>query len=337
MGTVQHRMLLLSQESIGIRLALHNGALLGCTSILWAGHSLHVAVPVSRGQDISWTRLAKEQLGAKGLYPFGSLDWCAFCRVPDAPNHEFGDVEYSGTSLLSCIANSTGGALAQTDQSHNHLAVGIVLTLAAHLSLSLFSGFGHSLADIVSAHGTARSQVLTLNHAVHLLLCLSLAGVGTLTSLVSQQCYALNPFCYLSFDLVSYVSLWVHHQYISSILMVGSFSHAGIFLVRDYSAQGSHHAHAQSSSNPTRPQQLGGVAKVQSHSSVIVSTLSSLALFLGAHVLGIFVHNDVVCAFGEVEKQLLLEPVFAELVQQSAGKDLYAFGTLVPASGVPKT
>jgi photosystem I P700 chlorophyll a apoprotein A2 len=73
------------------------------------------------------------------------------------------------------------------------------------------------------------------------------------------------------------------------------------------------------------------VAKVQSHSSVIVSTLSSLSIFLGAHVLGIFVHNDVVCAFGEVEKQLLLEPVFAELVQQPSGKDQYAFGTLVPA------
>jgi photosystem I P700 chlorophyll a apoprotein A2 len=63
-----------------------------------------------------------------------------------------------------------------------------------------------------------------------------------------------------------------------------------------------------------------------------VSTLSSQSIFLGAHVLGIFVHNDVVCAFGEVEKQLLLEPVFAELVQMSSGKDQYAFGTLVPAT-----
>jgi photosystem I P700 chlorophyll a apoprotein A2 len=71
------------------------------------------------------------------------------------------------------------------------------------------------------------------------------------------------------------------------------------------------------------------VEKVLSGKSVIVSTLSSLSIFLGAHTLGIFVHNDVVSAFGAVEKQLSIEPVFAELVQQSSGKDQYAFGTLV--------
>jgi photosystem I P700 chlorophyll a apoprotein A2 len=235
-STLAQRMLLLIQESLGIRLAMHNGVLFGSTSILWAGHCVHVAVPVSRGHNVSWASCVTELPIAKGLYNFYSLDWCAFCRVPDATRHEFGDVEFVGSSLLSWCASQVGAALSTTDQSHNHLASGILFVCAAHISLSLFSGFGHSLADIVSAHGTAPSTVLALNHSVHLLLCLSLAGVGTLGSLVSQQCYCLNPFVYLSFDLVSYVSLWVHHQYLSSVFLVGSFSHAGIFLVRDFSA-----------------------------------------------------------------------------------------------------
>jgi photosystem I P700 chlorophyll a apoprotein A2 len=262
------------------------------------------------------------------------LDWCAFSRVPDAPLHEFGDKAISGTSLLTFGAPSIGGSLAITDQSHNHLALGILAVAGAHLTLSTFSGFGHSLGDILSAHGTARVTALNINSSVHKSLCLSLAGVGTLTSLVSQQCYALNPFCYLSFDLVSYSSLWVHHQYISCLLMVGSYSHAGIFLVRDYSAFASHATSNQDQHNHPNLSVFGGVAKVLLNGSVIVSTLSSISIFLGAHTLGIFVHNDVVCAFGEVEKQILLEPVFAELIQQSSGKVQYAFGTLVPAQTV---
>ena len=158
------------------------------------------------------------------------------CHVPNAPNYEFGNIEYYGNCLLSCIANSIGSTLGQADQSHNQFAVEIVTDLGAHLTLNVSFGFGHFVDNIVSVHGTTHTQTLILNYAVHLLLCVSLAGMSVLVSITSQQCYALNPFWYLSFDLVSYISLWVHHQYISCIIIVGCLSHAGISLVQDHSA-----------------------------------------------------------------------------------------------------
>jgi photosystem I P700 chlorophyll a apoprotein A2 len=50
---------------------------------------------------------------------------------------------------------------------------------------------------------------------------------------------------------------------------------------------------------------------------------------LGFHTLGLYVHNDVVVAFGTPEKQILIEPVFAQFVQASHGKVLYGLNTLL--------
>jgi photosystem I P700 chlorophyll a apoprotein A2 len=41
--------------------------------------------------------------------------------------------------------------------------------------------------------------------------------------------------------------------------------------------------------------------------------------FLGFHTLGLYIHNDTVVAFGQPEKQILFEPLFAEYIQ-AAGK-----------------
>ena len=42
--------------------------------------------------------------------------------------------------------------------------------------------------------------------------------------------------------------------------------------------------------------------------------LSWVSLFLGFHTLGLYVHNDTVVAFGQPEKQILIEPVFAQFI-----------------------
>jgi photosystem I P700 chlorophyll a apoprotein A2 len=43
---------------------------------------------------------------------------------------------------------------------------------------------------------------------------------------------------------------------------------------------------------------------------------------LGFHTLGLYVHNDVMQAFG-TQKQILIEPVFAQWIQASQGKTAY--------------
>ena len=42
-----------------------------------------------------------------------------------------------------------------------------------------------------------------------------------------------------------------------------------------------------------------------------------------------YVHNDVVQAFGNPEKQILIEPVFAQWIQSAHGKTIYGFNTLL--------
>ena len=70
------------------------------------------------------------------------------------------------------------------------------------------------------------------------------------------------------------------------------------------------------------------------HKEAIISHLSWVSLFLGFHTLGLYVHNDVVVAFGTPEKQILVEPVFAQFVQAASGKAMYGMDVLLsnPAS-----
>ena len=55
-----------------------------------------------------------------------------------------------------------------------------------------------------------------------------------------------------------------------------------------------------------------------------------MTLWLGFHTLLIFVHNDTVSAFGNPEKQLLLSPLYAQVVQTLSGKSSYGFSQAMP-------
>lgn len=110
--------------------------------------------------------------------------------------------------------------------------------------------------------------------------------------------YSLPSYPYLAYDYVSTVALYVHHNWIASLLMVGSFSHATLFLIRDYTRTCS------------RNQDV--IARLISHKASIISHLSWVTLFLGFHILGLYVHNDTVVAFGEPYKQLLIEPFLVQ-------------------------
>jgi photosystem I P700 chlorophyll a apoprotein A2 len=95
---------------------------------------------------------------------------------------------------------------------------------------------------------------------------------------------------------------------------VGAFAHGAIFFVRDYDP-------AANANNV--------LARMLQHKEAIISHLSWVSLFLGFHTLGLYVHNDVVVAFGTPEKQILIEPVFAQWIQAAHGKVLYGFDTLL--------
>jgi len=152
---------------------------------------------------------------------------------------------------------------------------------------------------------------------------LALGALGTVTSLVAQQMYALPPYQFLPQDHTTTASLYTHHQYIAGFLLVGAFAHAAIFWVRDYDPEAN---------------KDNMLARVLQHKEAIISHLSWVSLFLGFHTLGLYVHNDVMQAFGRPEDQILIEPVFAQWVQAQSGviipgiAPLFGFASTDPAT-----
>merc|ERR1719409_1161176 len=137
---------------------------------------------------------------------------------------------------------------------------------------------------------------------------LALASLGVATSLAAQNIKKTPAYAFMAKDYVTQAALYTHHQYIAGFLMVGAFAHGAIFFVRDYDPE-------QNKNNV--------LARVLEHKEAIISHLSWVSLFLGFHTFGLYVHNDVVVAFGTPEKQILVEPVFAQWIQASQGKAMY--------------
>ncbi|CAH1415736.1 unnamed protein product [Lactuca virosa] len=71
------------------------------------------------------------------------------------------------------------------------------------------------------------------------------------------------------------------------------------------------------------------------HKEAIISHLSWASLFLGFHILGLYVHNDVMLAFGTPEMQILIEPTFAQWIQSAHGKTSYGFDILLSSTNGP--
>ena len=214
-----------------------------------------------------------------------------------------------------------------TDIAHHHLAIAVVFIVAGHMYRTNF-GIGHSMQEILDAHtppagglGAGHKGLFdTLNNSLHFQLGLALAAVGTICSLVAQHMYSLPPYAFLAQDFTTQAALYTHHQYIAGFILCGAFAHGAIFFIRDYDPE----------------QNKGNVlARMLDHKEAIISHLSWVTLFLGFHTLGLYVHNDVVQAFGTPEKQILIEPVFAQWIQAAHGKTLYGFDLLLSSSASP--
>ncbi|KAJ8430094.1 hypothetical protein Cgig2_022696 [Carnegiea gigantea] len=55
----------------------------------------------------------------------------------------------------------------------------------------------------------------------------------------------------------------------------------------------------------------------------------------GFHALGLYIHNDVILAFGTPEKQNLIELIFAQWIQSAHGKTSYGFDALLFSTSSP--
>ncbi len=305
------------------RLNHHLAGLFGVSSLAWTGHLVHVAIPESRGQHVGWDNFLSTPPHPAGLGPFFSLNWGVYAQNPDTANHVFGTSEGAGTAILTFLGgfHPQTESLWLTDIAHHHLAIAVIFIIAGHMYKTNF-GIGHEIKTILETHKPPSGKLGeghkgmydTLNNSLHFQLALALASLGTITSLVAQHMYSLPSYVFIAKDYTTQAALYTHHQYIAGFLIVGAFAHGAIFLVRDYDPEANKN---------------NVLARVLEHKEAIISHLSWVSLFLGFHTLSLYVHNDVVVAFGTPEKQILIEPVFAQFVQAASGKALYGFDVLL--------
>jgi photosystem I P700 chlorophyll a apoprotein A2 len=290
---------------------------------------VHVAIPESRGIHVGWDNFLSVAPHPAGLTPFFTGNWGVYAQNPDTAGHLFGTSTGAGTAILTFLGgfHPQTESLWLTDMAHHHLAIAVIFIIAGHMYRTNF-GIGHSIKEMLNSKSglvpgsksegqfNLPHQGLydTINNSLHFQLSLALAALGTITSLVAQHMYALPPYAFIAKDYTTQAALYTHHQYIAGFLMVGAFAHAAIFWVRDYDPE----------------QNKGNVLdRMLQHKEAIISHLSWVSLFLGFHTLGLYVHNDVVVAFGTPEKQILIEPVFAQFIQAAHGKVLYGLDTLL--------
>nr|YP_010917722.1 photosystem I P700 apoprotein A2 [Encalypta ciliata]UVG41308.1 photosystem I P700 apoprotein A2 [Encalypta ciliata] len=311
------------------RLNHHLSGLFGVSSLAWTGHLVHVAIPESRGEHVRWNNLLTALPHPQGLGPFFTGQWNVYAQNPDSNNHLFGTSEGSGTAILTFLGgfHPQTQSLWLTDMAHHHLAIAVLFIIAGHMYRTNF-GIGHSMKEILEAHtppggrlGRGHKGLYdTINNSLHFQLGLALASLGVITSLVAQHMYSLPPYAFLAQDFTTQAALYTHHQYIAGFIMTGAFAHGAIFFIRDYNPE-------QNKDNV--------LARMLEHKEAIISHLSWASLFLGFHTLGLYVHNDVMLAFGTPEKQILIEPVFAQWIQSAHGKALYGFDVLLSSADSP--
>ncbi|KAJ0477905.1 Photosystem I P700 chlorophyll a apoprotein A1 [Helianthus annuus] len=290
----------------------HLAGLLGLGSLSWAGHQVHVSLPINQflnaGVDPKEISLPHEFIlnrdllaqlypsFAEGATPFFTLNWSKYADF---------------LTFRGGLDPVTGG-LWLTDTAHHHLAIAILFLIAGHMYRTNW-GIGHGLKDILEAHkGPFTGQghkglyeILTTSW--HAQLSLNLAMLGSLTIIVAHHMYAMPPYPYLATDYGTQLSLFTHHMWIGGFLIVGAAAHAAIFMVRDYDPT-------------TRYNDL--LDRVLRHRDAIISHLNWACIFLGFHSFGLYIHNDTMSALGRPQDMfsdtaIQLQPVFAQWIQNT--------------------
>uniref|UniRef100_A0A803KUA3 Photosystem I n=1 Tax=Chenopodium quinoa TaxID=63459 RepID=A0A803KUA3_CHEQI len=282
-----------------------------------------------RGESVRWNNFLNVLPHPQGLGPLFTGHWNLYAQNPDSSSHLFGTSQGAGTAILTLLGgfHPQTQSLWLTDIAHHHLAIAFIFLVAGHMYRTNF-GIGHSMKDLLEAHirpggrlGRGHKGLYdTINNSIHFQLGLALASLGVITSLVAQHMYSLPAYAFIAQDFTTQAALYTHHQYIAGFIMTGAFAHGAIFFIRDYNLE-------QNEDNV--------LARMLDHKEAIICHLSWASLFLGFHTLGLYVHNDVMLAFGTPEKQILIEPIFSQWIQSAHGKTSYGFDVILSSTSGP--
>jgi len=288
----------------------HLSGLLGLGCLSWAGHQIHISLPINKLLDSGISpqeiplpheflvnRDLMSQLYpsfSKGILPFFTLNWN----------------EYSDFLTFKGGLNPLTGGLWLTDTAHHHLALAVLFIVAGHMYRTNW-GIGHSMKEILEAHkgpftGQGHKGLYEiLTSSWHAQLAINLAMMGSLSIIVAHHMYAMPPYPYIATDYPTQLSLFTHHMWIGGFCIVGAGAHASIFMVRDYNP-------AQNYNNV--------LDRIIRHRDAIISHLNWVCIFLGFHSFGLYIHNDTMRALGRSQDMfsdtaIQLQPIFAQWVQ----------------------
>ncbi|MBD2551964.1 photosystem I core protein PsaA [Limnothrix sp. FACHB-881] len=288
----------------------HLAGLLGLGCLSWAGHQIHVSLPINHlldsGVALKDIPLPHEFIQnkdlmaeiypsfAQGLTPFFTLNWGAYADF----------LTFKGG------LNPVTGGLWLSDTAHHHLALAVLFIVAGHMYRTNW-GIGHSMKEILEAHkgpytGQGHKGLYEIfNTSWHAQLAVNLAVLGSLTIVIAHHMYAMPPYPYIATDYPTQISLFTHHMWIGAFCIVGAGAHAAIFMVRDYDP-------AKNVDNL--------LDRVIRHRDAIISHLNWVCIFLGFHSFGLYIHNDTMRALGRPQDMfsdtgIQLQPVFAQWVQ----------------------
>ncbi len=300
----------------------HLAGLLGLGCLSWAGHQIHVALPVNKLLDagvapgdiplphefILNSRLMAELYPsfAQGLTPFWTLNWG----------------QYADFLTFKGGLNPQTGGLWLTDTAHHHLALAVLFLVAGHMYRTNW-GIGHSIREILENHKGPftgdghRGLYENMTTSWHAQLGTNLAMLGSVTIIVAHHMYAMPPYPYIATDYATQLSIFTHHMWIGAFFIVGGAAHATIFMVRDY--------------DPV-VNRNNVLDRVLRHRDAIISHLNWVCMFLGFHSFGLYVHNDTMQALGRPQDMfsdtaIQLQPIFAQFVQN--------IQTLAPGTTAP--
>ncbi|KAJ1683390.1 hypothetical protein LUZ63_021391, partial [Rhynchospora breviuscula] len=183
----------------------HLAGLLGLGSLSWAGHQIHVSLPINKfldaGVDPKEIPLPHEFILNRdllaqlypsfheGATPFFTLNWSKYADF---------------LTFRGGLDPITGG-LWLSDTAHHHLAIAILFLIAGHMYKTNW-GIGHSLKDILEAHkgpftGQGHKGLYEIfTTSWHAQLSLNLAMLGSLTIIVAHHMYSMPPYPYLATD-----------------------------------------------------------------------------------------------------------------------------------------
>jgi len=294
----------------------HLAGLLGLGSLAWAGHQIHVSIPINAyldaGIPISQIPAPHEFILNPALMTelFPKVDWGFLSGT--LPFFTGNWSAYSEFLTFKGGLNPQTGALWLTDQAHHHLAIATLFIIAGHMYRTNW-GIGHSMKEILEAHkdpiligGNGHKglyEILTTSW--HAQLAVNLAMIGSLSIIVAHHMYAMPAYPYIAIDYATQISLFTHHMWIGGFCVCGAAAHAAIYLVRDYDPQTNYN---------------NVLDRVLRHRDAIISHLNWVCIFLGFHSFGLYIHNDTMRALGRPQDMfsdtaIQLQPVFAQWIQ----------------------